>query len=143
MAYKSVGRSIINYAAPVRRTNLRDTPKRRMKKTLFTRHRNTVEPIMVANDRKATLRAIHTRAINQAINRQEVNVRLDDRPPLINNSEKELTRKERSNLAQLRSGHYRLLGSYKCRINKDAGFNVCTDCGRTPIDAIARLIQRQ
>ena len=123
MTYKAVGRSIINYAASVWSTNLRDTnyrntqytqnealriatgchkmpivdhlhveakmlkvrehsellsaqylarclepgnvchsittretPKRRMKETLFTRHRNTVEPMMLANNRKATLR---------------------------------------------------------------------------------------
>ena len=30
----------------------RDTPKRRMKKTLFTRHRSAVKPMMIANDRK-------------------------------------------------------------------------------------------
>ena len=53
----------------------RDKPKRQ---------RKTVEPMMVANDRKATLQAIHTSAVNQAVNRQEVNVVLDDRPPLIN-----------------------------------------------------------
>ena len=40
---------------------------------------------------------------------------LDGRPPPISNSEKELTRKERSTLAQLRSGYCRLLGSYKSR----------------------------
>ena len=74
---------------------------------------------MGANDRKATLRAINTITVNQAVNRQEVNVVLDDRAPLINNSEKDLTRKERITLAQLRSGHCRLTGSYKSRINKD------------------------
>ena len=125
MTYKAVGRSIINYAAPVWSTNLcdtnyrniqytqneamriatgchkmssvdhlhveanmlkvrehsellsaqylarclepgnvchsittRETPKRRMKETLFTRHRNTVEPMMLANNRKATRQAI-------------------------------------------------------------------------------------
>ena len=109
MTYKAVGRSIINYAAPVWSTNIRDTnyrsiqytqnealriatgchkmssvdhlhveakmlkvrehselltrkclplhhhretPKRRMKETLFTRHRNTVEPMMLADNRK-------------------------------------------------------------------------------------------
>ena len=31
-----------------------------MKETLFTRHRNTVEPMMLANNRKATLQAIHS-----------------------------------------------------------------------------------
>ena len=45
----------------------RETPKRRMKETLFTRHRNTVEPIMLADNRKATLQAIHTDAVNKAV----------------------------------------------------------------------------
>ena len=59
---------------------------------------------------------------------------LDGRPPPISNSEKELTRKERSTLAQLRSGYCRLLGSYKNRIKKDANFDVCADCGTTHHD---------
>ena len=33
----------------------RETPKRRMKETLFTGHCNTVDPIMLADNRKATL----------------------------------------------------------------------------------------
>ena len=37
---------------------------------------------------------------------------LDGRRPPISNSERDLTRKERSTLAQLRSGYSRLLGSY-------------------------------
>ena len=129
MTYKAVGRSIINYAAHVWSTNLRDinikytqnealriatgchkmssvdhlhveakilkvrehsellsaqylarclepgnvchsittreTPKRRMKETLFTRHRNTVEPMMLANNRKTTLQAIHSDAVTR------------------------------------------------------------------------------
>ena len=32
----------------------RAIPERQMKETLYTRHRNTVEPMMVKNDRKAT-----------------------------------------------------------------------------------------
>ena len=39
----------------------RATPARQMMETLYTRHRDTVEQIMVKNDRKATLQAIHTR----------------------------------------------------------------------------------
>ena len=69
---------------------------------------------------------------------------LNDRPPLINMSEKDLTRKARTTLIQLRSGHCRLLGSYKSRTNKDASLNVY---GRTPRDIKhlfnVRLIQRQ
>ena len=41
----------------------RATPERQMKETLYTRHRNTVESMMVKNDRKATLQALHTAAV--------------------------------------------------------------------------------
>ena len=170
MTYKTVGRSIINYAAPVWSTNLhdtnyrntqytqnealkiatdchkmssvdhlhveakmlkikehwellyaqltrclepgnvghsittRDTPKRRMKETLFTRHRNTVEPMLLADNRKATLHAIHTDTVNKTIKDQKNNIVLDDLPHPVNDSERELTRKERATVAQLRSG---------------------------------------
>ena len=109
----------------------RATPERHMKETLYTRHRNTVEPMMVNNDRKATLQALHTAAVVKAVQCHERNVVLDGRPSPINNSEKELTREERSTLAQLRSGH-RLLGSYKSSTKKDASLYVCADCGTTP-----------
>ena len=45
----------------------RDPPKKRMKETLFTRHRSTVEPMMIVKDRKATLQAIHTMAVKQDV----------------------------------------------------------------------------
>ena len=107
-------------------------PKKRMKEILFTRHRNPVEPIMLADNRKATLQAIHTDAVNKAVKDQKKNIVLDDLPHPINNSEKDLTRKERATLAQLRSGYCKLVGSYKSRIKKDASLNVCVDCGKTP-----------
>ena len=112
----------------------RGTPERQMKETLYTRHRNTVEPMMVKNDRKATLQALHTAAVVKAVQCHERNVVLDRQPLPISNSEKELTRKEHSTLAQLRSGYCRLLGSYKSRIKKDASLDVCADCGTTPHD---------
>ena len=102
-----------------------------MKATLLTRHRSTVEPMMIAQDRKATLQAIHTMTVNQAVTSLRRNVVLDDRPPLINISEKELTRRERTTLSQLRSGYCRLLGPYKSRISKDASLDVG---GKTPHD---------
>ena len=112
----------------------RETPKRRIKDTLFTRHRNTVEPMMLADKRKATLQEIHNDAVNQAIKDQKNNIVLDDFPHPINDSEKYLTRKERVTLAQLRSGYRKLLGSYKSRIKNDASLNVYADCGKTPHD---------
>ena len=86
----------------------RETPMRVMKETLFTRHRNTVEPMMLANNRKATLQAIHSDTVNKAVKDQKKNIVLDGLPHPINDSEKDLTRKE-------------------C-----ASLDVCTDCDKTP-----------
>ena len=71
----------------------RETPKRQMKETLFIRHCNTVEPMMLADNRKETLQAIHTDAVNEAVNDQKNNIVLDDLRHPINDSEKDLTRK--------------------------------------------------
>ena len=89
---------------------------------------------MIKNDRKATFQALHTAAVVKAVQCRERNVVLDGRLPPIGNSEKELTRKEHSTLAQLKSGYCRLLGSYKSSIKKDASLDVCADCGTTPHD---------
>ena len=113
----------------------RETPKRRMTETLFTKHRNTVEPMMLADNRKATLQAIHTDAVNKAVNDQKKNIVLDDLPHSINDSEKDLTMKERTTLAQLRFGCCKLLGSYKSTIKKNASLDVCAVSGKTPHDA--------
>ena len=64
----------------------KETPKRRMKETLFTRHRNTVEPMMY--NRKATLHVIHTDTFNKAASDQKNNTVLDDIPHPFNESEK-------------------------------------------------------
>ena len=109
-------------------------PKRRMKETLFTRHRNTVEPIMLANNRKATPQAIHSDVVNKAVKDQKKNIVLDGFPHPINDSEKGLPRKERATLVQLRSGYCKLIGSYKSRTKKDASLDVCANCGKTPHD---------
>ena len=82
MTYKAVGRSIINYAAPVWSPNLHDTNYRKIQYT-----QNEVK-----NDRKATLQALHTAAVVKAVQCHDRNVVLDGRPPPISNSEKELTR---------------------------------------------------
>ena len=112
----------------------REIPKRQMKDTLFPRHRNTVESMLLADNRKATLQAIHTDAVNKAVNDQKKNIVLDDLPHPINESEKDLTMKERATLAQLTSGYCKLLGSYKSRIKKGTSLNVGADCGKRPHD---------
>ena len=158
MTYKAVGRSIINYAAPVWSPNLHDTnyrkiqytqnealriatgchkmssidhlhteaemlkvrkhsellsaqylarclepgnvchhittraiPERQMKETLYTRHRNTAEPMMVENDSKATLHALHTAAVVKAVQCHEKNVVLIQHTTCTTNKHKHTT----------------------------------------------------
>ena len=66
----------------------RETHNRRMKETLFTRHRNIVEPMMLVDNRKATLQAIHTDVVNKAVKDEKNNILLYDLPHPINHSEK-------------------------------------------------------
>ena len=49
----------------------RDPHKIRINETLFTRHRNTVEPVLIENNRKSTPHANHTDAVNNSVNSQE------------------------------------------------------------------------
>ena len=66
----------------------RATPKRQMKDTLYTSHRNTVEPMMVKNDRKAIFQALHTDAVDKDVMSHERNIVQDGRPLPISSSEK-------------------------------------------------------
>ena len=52
--------------------------------------------MLVEKDRKDTLQALYIEAVNKAVKRHERNVVLDGPPPPISNSEKDLTRKERT-----------------------------------------------
>ena len=83
--------------------------------------------MMVEKDSKATLQTLYTDAVTKVVSHGR-----NGRPPPISNSEKDLTRKERSTPAQLRSCG--LLGSYKSRIKKDTSLNVCAYYGMTPHD---------
>ena len=106
MTYKAVGRSIINYAADICSQNLHDANYKKIKYT--------------------------QNALTIATCSHERNVVLYGRPPPIHNSENDLSRKERSTLAQLKFGYCGLLGSYNSRIKKDATLNVWADWGMTP-----------
>ena len=57
---------------------------------------------MLVNNRKATLQAIHYDAVNKAVKDQKKNIVLDGLPHPINDSEKDLTRKERASLATVK-----------------------------------------
>ena len=60
-----------------------------MKATLYTRHRNTVKPMMVEKVRKATMQALHTDAVTKADKSHDRNMVLDGRPPPISNAKKD------------------------------------------------------
>ena len=83
-------------------------PLREMKETLFTRHNQTVVPLL-ANTKKASLQTVHTSYLNTAIDNMTDNRVLNYRPPPINHGEIYLTRGQRDTLSQLRSGHCKLL----------------------------------
>ena len=92
-----------------------DVPPSQMKHTLHTRHYPTVQPLLAAT-KKETLQAVHTEAVTRAINSQQPNRVLHNRPPPISLEEDTLRRPQRTTLSQLRSGHYRLLNSYQNRL---------------------------
>ena len=93
-----------------------DHPPREMKDTLFTRHNQTVVPVL-ANTKKASLQAVHTSFVNTTIDNMTDNRVLNYRPPPIIDEETYLTRRQQATLSQLRSGHCKLLNAFKKRLN--------------------------
>ena len=75
-------------------------PPREMKETLFTRHYQTVLPLL-ANTKKASPQAVHTSFINTSIDNMTDNRVLNYRPPPISDEEIYLTRRQRATLSQL------------------------------------------
>ena len=82
-----------------------DHPPREMKETLFTRHNQTVLPLL-ANTKKASLHAVHTSFVNTGIDTD--NRVLNYRPPPISEDEIYLTRRQRATLSQLCSAQCKL-----------------------------------
>ena len=80
-----------------------DHPPREMNDRLFTRHNQTVLPLID----------------NMTDNRV-----LNYRPPPNNDEETYLTRRRRATLSQLRSGHCKLLNSYKKRLKQTEFFKL-------------------
>ena len=111
---------------------LMDHPPREMKETLFTRHSQTVLPLM-AITMKDTLQATHTSFVNIAIDNMTDNRVLNNRPPPINSEQTFLSRRQRATLSQFRSGNCKLLNSYKKRL-KQTYSSSCPYCGMDPQD---------
>ena len=74
-----------------------------------------------------------TSFVNTAIGNMKDNRVLNSRPPSINDEETILQRRQRTTLSQLRSGHCKLLNSYKKRL-KQSDSSRCPDCGMDPQD---------
>ena len=109
-----------------------DHPPREMKEVLFTRHNQAVVPLL-ANTMKASLQAVHTSFINTEIDNMTDNRVSKYRPPPINDEETYLMRGQRATLSQIRSGHCKLLNSYKKRLEQTDSSS-CPDCGIVPQD---------
>ena len=92
----------------------------------------TVQPMLAAT-KKETLQAVHTEVVTRAINSQQPNRVLHNRPPPISLEEDTLRRPQRTTLSQLRSGHCRLLNSYQNRLKQTIDPR-CPDCGVNPHD---------
>ena len=105
-----------------------DHPLREINETLFTRHNQNMCPFL-ANMKKTSLQAVHTLFVNTAIDNRVLNYR----PPPINDEETYLTRRQLATLSHLRSGHCKLLNSYKKRL-KQTDFSSFPDCGMDPQD---------
>ena len=102
-----------------------------MKETIFTRHNQTVLPLL-ANNKKDTLQVIHISFVNRVIDNMTYNRVLNNRPPPINDEETPLSRRQRQ-LSQLGSGHCKLLYSYKKRL-KLTDSSSCPNCRIDPHD---------
>jgi hypothetical protein len=113
-----------------------DPPTRLMKKTITSEHGNYVNNL-IHNDNldntqyKILLKTIHTESVSATITAQENNPTLGRPPPEIDKAEKDLPRKTRSTLSQLRSGYSSMLNSYLARIRDDVQ-DICPDCNISP-----------
>ena len=107
---------------------------RHMKPTLFTSHIATVQPYLRADGKldppsySATLKSIHTSAVEATVNRLGKNALLDAVPPAISSTEKALTRLERCTLAQLRTNQCRRLNDYMHTKLDRAENALCPEC---------------
>ncbi len=103
-----------------------------IKDTLCDKFADYIRPhIETTNSTRQALSNIHTAVVQKSIAQLEKNPVINARPPRVNKSEQSLSRTERSRLAQLRSSHCHLLGSYKQRLDRTAP-NECPKCGQSP-----------
>ena len=105
---------------------------RKMKNTLKAKHGDQIEKFLTngainPTDYKKILDDIHTEAVRKSIAKLEPNPLLNAPPPPISPSEATLTRKQRTTLAQLRSGQCQLLNDYKVLTGRSQSA-LCPEC---------------
>ena len=115
-------------------------PDRLMKKTLRSSYGQSILDLIPEGEAgvdaaryKTALKTIHSLSVMETIRKQSDNQVLGEPAPEIHRSERELPRKTRTTLAQLRSGYSSHLKSYLFRINaRDTDSDSCPDCGQSP-----------
>ena len=111
-------------------------PERTMKHTLTTKFGQQIKSLLPeeplqAQEYKIALKNIHTTTVQDCINAQAHNSVINKPAPEIHKSEKELPRKTRSILSQLRSNYSSFLNSYLSRIQEDTQ-DICPKCQISP-----------
>ena len=124
---------IQNELHPCHNISNRPPPPRQMKETLYTKYHQLVQPLLIDGNSMASKKAIHSAVVTRTINNLNPNVTLGGRPPPISTTETSLSRKQRTTLAQLRSGYCSLLNNYKHRLDAHVP-DTCSDCGVSPHD---------
>ena len=113
-------------------------PNRLMKPTLISTFADEIMGLTIDGavpdeiNYKAGLKTIHTQCVQDTISQQADNKVLNAPAPKICDSEKELPRKTRTTLAQLRSGYSTYLNSYLHRINPNQYQDLCNNCMNGP-----------
>ena len=106
-----------------------------MKGTFSKFHRDVVQlhddGISEVEQYRSALRNLHSQAVVNAQSNFVPNRVLGTTPPELSSFECYISRSVRTTLAQLRSGHCRLLNFYKARITAGVT-DVCPDCGVAP-----------
>ena len=109
-----------------------DPGPRRMKETLGTKYGDDVSPflvngVIVPYQYPAVISSLHTQAVRDSITNLGENHLLQSVPLPIDDSETALNRRERTTLAQLRTGDCSNLKDYQMRIGKSDNA-LCPEC---------------
>ena len=122
--------------------------EREMRRALAMEHSEVVSDATELEHPKWMKRGnlvLHTRSVRQMIHAGKTNKLLNDIPSPIADEKRNLARKARTKLAQLRAGYSRMLNSYQNRLDPNVK-DECPDCkkARTTLDifSIARGSQR-